>query len=46
MLFVCEVVAWMLFTFCNFKCSVSSIFIVISVCSSLSSSFRKSVSSS
>ena len=43
MLFNCEVVVWMLFTYCNFKFSVSSHFIVISTSSSLSTSFRKSI---
>ena len=33
---------WMLFTYCSFKFSVSSNFIVISICSSLSTSFLKS----
>ena len=46
MLIICEVVVWMLFTYCNFKFSVSSSFIVISDCSSLSTSFQKSVSGS
>ena len=46
MLFICEVVAWMLLIYCNFKFSVSSNFIVISACSSLSPSFRKSISGS
>ena len=36
----------MLFTSCNFKFSVSSSFIVISACSSLSTSFLKSTSGS
>ena len=45
-LFICKVVVWMLFTFCSFKFSVSSNFIVISACSSLSTSFLKSKSGS
>ena len=45
-LFICEVVVWMLFTFCSFKFSVSSKFIVISACSSLFTSFLKSKSGS
>ena len=36
----------MLFTYCNFKFAVSSNFIVISACSSLSTSFLKSKSGS
>ena len=36
----------MLFTYYNFKFSVSSNFIVILVCSSLSTSFLKSISGS
>ena len=36
----------MLFTYCNFKFSVSSSFIVISACCSLSTSFVKSISGS
>ena len=36
----------MLFTYCSFKFSVSSIFIVISACASLSTSFLKSKSGS
>ena len=43
-LFIREVVVWMLFTFCSFQFSVSSSFIVISACSSLSTSFLKSKS--
>ena len=46
MLFICEVVVWMLFTNCNFKFSVSTNFIVISACSNLSTKFRKSISRS
>ena len=47
MLFIKEVVVWMLFTYCNFKFSVFiSNFIKISACSSLSTSFRKSISGS
>ena len=45
-LFMCEVVVWMLLTYCSFKFSVSSNFIVISACSSLSTSFIKSKSGS
>ena len=45
-LLICEVMIWMLLTYCNFKCSVSSSFIVISACSSLSTSFLKSKSGS
>ena len=41
-MFMCEVVVWMLFTYCSFKFSVSSITIVISACSS----FLKSKSGS
>ena len=41
-LFIREVVVWMLLTFCIFRFSVSSNFIVISACSSLSTSFLKS----
>ena len=41
-LFICEVVVWMLFTYCNFRFSVSSNFIVISACSNLSTSFPNS----
>ena len=44
MLFICEVVVWMLFTYCNFRFSVSSNFIVTSACSRLSTSFLKSKS--
>ena len=36
----------MLFTYCNFNFSVSSNFIVISACSSLSTSLLKSISRS
>ena len=46
LLFICVVLVWMLFTQCNFKFSVSSNFIVISACSSLFTSFRKSISGS
>ena len=45
-LFICEVVLWMLLTYCNFSFSVSSSFIMISACPSLSTSFRKSKSGS
>ena len=38
-MFNCEVVIWMLLTYCSFRFSVSSNFIVISACSSLSTSF-------
>ena len=41
-LFIYEVVVWMLLTYCNFRFSVSSSFIVISACFSLSTSFLKS----
>ena len=46
LLFFCERLVWILFTYCKFKFSVSSDFIVISACSSLSTSFRKSISGS
>ena len=46
MLFICEVVVPMLFTYSNFKFSVSYNFIVISACSNFSTSFRKSISGS
>ena len=36
----------MLFTYCSFKFSVSSNFIVISACSSLTTSFLESISGS
>ena len=39
-------VVWILLTYCNLRFSVSSSFIVISACSSLSTSFLKSKSSS
>ena len=45
-MFICEVVVLMLLTFCSFRFSVSSNFIVISACSSLSTRFLKSKSSS
>ena len=45
-LFICEVVIWMLFTFCSFRFSVSSNFIVIFACSNLSTSFLKCKSGS
>ena len=45
-LFICEVVVWILFTYCSFRFSVSSSFIVISACSSFSSSFLESKSGS
>ena len=41
-LFICEILVWMLFTCCSFRFSVSSSFIVTSACSSLSTSFLKS----
>ena len=40
-MFICEVVVWMLLRYCNFKFYVSSNFIVISACSSLSTTFLK-----
>ena len=46
MLFIYEVGVWMLLTYCNLKFSVSSSFIIISACSCLSTSFRKSISGS
>ena len=42
-LLIPEVVAWMLVTYCGFKFSVSSNFILISACSKLYTSFRKSM---
>ena len=45
-MFIWEVVVWMFLTFFNFSFSVSSNFIVISACSSLSTSFLKSKSGS
>ena len=45
-MFICEVVVWILLTYFNFRFSVSSSFIVISACSSLSTSFLKSKSGS
>ena len=45
-LFNCEVLVWMLFTYCNFRYSVFSNFIMISADSSLSTSFLKSKSGS
>ena len=45
-LVICDTTAWILFTYCNFKFSVSSNFIVISACSSLCTSLRKSMSGS
>ena len=45
-MFICEVVVWMYYTYCSFRFSVSSSFIVISVCPSLSTSFLKSKSGS
>ena len=42
----CEVVLWILFTYCSFQFSVSSNFILISACSILSSCFWKSLSGS
>ena len=44
--FICEVVVWMLFTYCNFNFSVSCSFIVNSACFCLSTSFRKFLSDS
>ena len=44
MLFICEVVVWMFFTYFDFKFSVPSNFIVISASSNLSMSLRKSMS--
>ena len=41
-MFICEVVVWILLTFCSFRVFVSSNFIVISACSSLPTSFLKS----
>ena len=46
LLFICEVVVWILLTYCSFRFSVSSNFIVISACSILSTSFLKSKSGS
>ena len=46
MLFISEVVVLVYLMYCNFKFSVYFIFIVISACSSLSTSFRKSISGS
>ena len=45
-LYICEVVVWMLFAYCSFKFSVSSNVIMISACSSLSTNFLKSKSGS
>ena len=45
-LFIYEVVVWMLLTNCDVRFSVSSNFIVISACSRLSTSFLKSKSGS
>ena len=45
-LFICEVVVSILLTNCSFRFSVSSRLIVISACSSLSTSFSKSKSGS
>ena len=45
-LFFSEVVVWIMITFCSFRFSVSSNFIVISACSRLSTSFLKSKSGS
>ena len=45
-LFMCEVVVWMLFTDCNFNFSVSSNIIEISACSSFSTKFLKTKSGS
>ena len=44
-LFICEVVVWLLLTYCNFRFCVSSSFIVISACSSLSTILLKSTKS-
>ena len=44
MLFISEVVVWMIFTNCNFNFSLSSKYIVISAFSILSTSLRKSMS--
>ena len=46
LLFIFEILVWMLFTYSNFKFSNPFNFIVISAYSSLSNSFRKSLSSS
>ena len=46
MLFICVVFVSILLTYCSLRFSVSSSFIVISVCSSLSTIFRKSISGS
>ena len=45
-LFICEIVVWMLLTYCNFKFSDSSNFIVISARSRLFTSLLKSKSGS
>ena len=45
-LFICEIVVWIWFTFCYSRFSVSPNFTVISACSSLSTSFLKSKSGS
>ena len=45
-LFMWEVVVWMLFTYCSFKFSDSFIFTVICACFSLSTSFPESKSGS
>ena len=46
MLLICEVVVWVLLTYCNFRFSVSSSFIVIFASSNLSTSFLQSKSGS
>ena len=45
-MFICEVVVWMLLTYCSFRFSVFSSFIFISACSSLSTKFLMSKSGS
>ena len=46
MLFICVVFVLIRLTYCSFRFSVSSSFIVISACSSLSTNFLKSKSGS
>ena len=46
MLFICVIFVSILLTYCSLRFSVSSSFIVISACSSLSTSFLKSKSGS
>ena len=46
MLFICVVFVSIRLTYCSFRFSVSSIFIVVSACSSLSTNFLKSKSGS